>query len=141
MSPRARRAAERLQTPPRPAGQVLDARLHLLDRQVLDVDDVPVSTVDDIDIAGLEPGRRPGHEAGEVPYIAALLTGPVLGTRIFGGHPPSHRWLRMPWSDVSNVGVAVSLGVRGENLDLTWFERWVRDHVIARIPGGRHAPH
>ena len=39
---------------PRPvppvAGRTLDAQLHLLDRQVLDSDGVPVTTVDDLEL-------------------------------------------------------------------------------------------
>jgi hypothetical protein len=72
--------------------------------------------------------------------IDALLTGPVLGTRIFGGRPPSSRLIRIPWKDVADVGVVVRLGIKGEGLDADWVERWVRDKIIARIPGGRHDP-
>ncbi|TRW46523.1 hypothetical protein [Georgenia yuyongxinii] len=141
-----------LERPPRPPGRVLDAHLHLLDRQVLDVDGVPVCTVDDIEVLGAglgEPGTGAGRggpgqgadnsENDGAAYVAALLTGPVLGTRIFGGSPPADRWKRIPWSDVADVGTALRLGVRGEHLDVTWQERWFRDHVIARIPGGRRA--
>ena len=72
--------------------------------------------------------------------LTALLTGPVLGTRIFGGRPPSSRLIRIPWKDVADVGVVVRLGVSGEGLDADWVERWIRDKIIARIPGGRHDP-
>lgn len=67
-------------------------------------------------------------------------TGPVLGTRVFGGRPPSSRLIRVPWKDVADVGIVISLGVRGGSLDADWVERWVRDKIIARIPGGRHDP-
>jgi hypothetical protein len=42
--------------PPVPpvAGQTLDAQLHLLDRQVLDSDGVPVTTVDDLELGAAE---------------------------------------------------------------------------------------
>jgi sporulation protein YlmC with PRC-barrel domain len=125
---------------PHVAGQVLDAQLHLLDRQILDADGIPVTTVDDVEISGPEPGQTipPGTTA---PVIAALLTGPVLGTRIFGGRPPSDRLIRLPWEDVAAIGVVVRLGVRSEDLDASWVERWIRDKIIARIPGGRHDPH
>src|SRR6186997_2494382 len=64
-----------------------DAHLHLLDRQVLDSAGVPVAVVDDLELSDvpigqdLPPGKSP-------PVITALLSGPVLGTRIFGGRPP-----------------------------------------------------
>lgn len=38
-------------------GTLIDARLHLLDRQVLDRDDVPVTVVDDLALSG--PADRP----------------------------------------------------------------------------------
>ncbi|MDQ0665330.1 sporulation protein YlmC with PRC-barrel domain [Arthrobacter ulcerisalmonis] len=124
---------------PHVAGRILDAQLHLLDRQVLDHDGVPVTTVDDLEVSGpaLDVGIPPGTEP---PVITALLTGAVLGTRIFGGRPPSSRLIRIPWKDVADVGVVVRLGVSGEPLDARWVERWVRDKIIARIPGGRHDP-
>lgn len=128
-----------LDPPPPTAGQVIDAHLHLLDRQVLDCDKVPVTTVDDVEITDVELDVpiTPGAPA---PTITALLSGPVLGTRIFGGRPPQSRWKRIPWSDVTDVGIVISLGVDGNTLDVTWTERWVRDRIIARIPGGRHDP-
>ncbi|MBT2522041.1 hypothetical protein [Arthrobacter sp. ISL-28] len=121
------------------AGRILDAQLHLLDRQVLDNDGVPVTTVDDVELSAPEEETviAPGTPA---PIITALLTGPVLGTRIFGGRPPSSRLVRIPWKDVADVGVVVRLGVSGENLESGWVERWIRDKIIARIPGGRHDP-
>jgi sporulation protein YlmC with PRC-barrel domain len=124
---------------PPTAGLTLDAQLHLMDRQVLDNDGVPATTVDDLELSGpeldaeLPPGTPP-------PGITALLTGPVLGTRIFGGRPPSSRLIRIPWEDVADVGVVIRLGVSGEDLDAGWVERWIRDKIIARIPGGRHDP-
>lgn len=126
------------QVPP-VAGQTLDAQLHLLDRQVLDTDGVPVTTADDIEMSGPDPGE-PIPEGTAAPILTALLTGPVLGTRIFGGRPPSSRLIRIPWKDVADVGVVIRLGVSGEGLDADWVERWVRDKIIARIPGGRHDP-
>jgi hypothetical protein len=129
----------RLAPVPPTAGRTLDAQLHLMDRQVLDNDGVPVTTVDDLELSGpeldseLPPGTPP-------PVLTALLTGPVLGTRIFGGRPPSSRLIRIPWTDVADVGVVLRLGVRGDNLDASWVERWIRDKIIARIPGGRHDP-
>jgi sporulation protein YlmC with PRC-barrel domain len=110
-----------------------------MDRQVLDNDGVPVTTVDDLELSGPDPATElpPGTPA---PVLTALLTGPVLGTRIFGGRPPSSRLIRIPWKDVADVGVAIKLGVSGENLDAGWVERWIRDKIIARIPGGRHDP-
>ena len=119
-------------------GQVLDLNLHILDRQVLDNDDVPVGHVDDVEVDGLQRG-------GELdPHTPPVITNLVLDSgflpRMFGGRPPSTRLHRVPWSAVSKVGTAIKLGQPGSAFDVTWPERWARDHVIARIPGGRHAP-
>jgi|SoiMethySBSTD1v2_1073268.scaffolds.fasta_scaffold274814_4 hypothetical protein len=124
---------------PPPAGRVLDAHLHVLDRQVLDRDDVPVTTADDLELDGIEVGARiePGSPP---PTVAAILTGPQLLMRLFGGHAPASRTIRIPWRLVSEVGTVIHLGVAGETLDATWAERWVSRHIIGRIPGGRHAP-
>ncbi|AYF98032.1 hypothetical protein [Protaetiibacter intestinalis] len=120
------------------AGRVIDAQLHLLDRQVLDREGVPVTAVDDLelsdipfdaDLAGVEP-----------PVIDGLLSGAVLGTRIFGGRPPASRWHRIPWGSIAELGIAIRLDAHADDLELTWPERWVRDHIIGRIPGGRHDP-
>ena len=121
------------------AGRTLDAQLHLMDRQVLDNDGVPVTTVDDLELSGpaLDLEIPPGTAA---PVLTALLTGPVLGTRIFGGRPPSSRLIRIPWEDVAEVDVVLKLGISGERLDAGWVERWIRDKIIARIPGGRRDP-
>jgi hypothetical protein len=119
-------------------GLVLDARLHLLDRQVLDVDGVPVCTVDDLEVHGLDGSDLP--DGTETAVVTSLLSGAVLATRIFGGRPPSSRWHRIRWTHVADVGTTVALGVHGDALDVTWPERWVRDHVIGRLPGGRHDP-
>lgn len=120
------------------AGRVIDAQLHLLDRQMLDVDGVPVTTVDDLEISDIPEGDiPPGTEA---PVILTLLDGPTLGTRIFGGRPPRSRWTEIPWSDVADIDTALHLRRSSDEYDATWTERWVRDRIIRRIPGGRHDP-
>ena len=117
----------------------LDAQLHLLDRQVLDVNGVPMAVVDDLELSGVPAGEEIPIDTPP-PVITALLSGPVLATRIFGGRPPDSRMERTPWAAVEEVGVVIKLAVRQETSDLTWTERWVRDHIIGRIPGGRHIP-
>ena len=127
-----------LPAPPKVAGRILDAGLDLMNRQILDPKGVPVSTVDDIELttpddpAHLDPDRPP--------IVANLLTGPILLTSIFGGRLPQSRFIRIPWKVVADPGTVVTLGVDADSLDASWTERWFRDHVIGRIPGGRHDP-
>ncbi|NUU07951.1 hypothetical protein [Leifsonia sp. C5G2] len=128
----------RLPMPPAVAGRVLDAGLELLDRQILDPGGVPVSTVDDLELT--TPGDLVHLDPENPPVVQALLTGPILMTRIFGGRLPDSRFLRIPWKVVADVETVVKVGVAADTLDASWTERWVRDHVIARIPGGRHDP-
>jgi len=117
--------------------RVVDARLHLLSRQVLDVDGEPVTTVDDLEVRAPDGGEAvPGEEA----WVSAIVGWPVLVTRVLGGHPPRARRAEVAWSDVGHVGTAVELTVTADTLDVGWTERWVRDHVVGRIPGGRHDP-
>lgn len=120
------------------SGRILDAQLHLLDRQVLDADDVPVTTVDDLELSDVPFDTD--LDGVEPPVIENLLSGAVLGTRIFGGRPPAKRWHRIPWATITELGTAVRLDTAAETLEVGWPERWVRDHIIARIPGGRHDP-
>lgn len=129
---------EELLPPPRIDGQLLDAQLNLLDRQVLDVTGEPVTAVDDIEVSGIafdEPAS-----ADQPPQIHAIVGGPVILTRIFGGRPPDSRLTRIEWKHISDVGIVVKLGIRAEELDITWGERWLREHIVGRIPGGRHDP-
>ncbi|PTU57237.1 hypothetical protein SAMN04487781_0614 [Cellulosimicrobium cellulans] len=132
--------------------RLVDARLHLLSRQVLDVDGEPVTTVDDLELVASPAADDTGQDGpgpddgprdavpGEPAEVGAVLTGPVLVTRLLGGRPPASRWERVPWSDVGHVGTALELTVRADSLDLHWTEDWLREHVVGRIPGGRHDP-
>jgi hypothetical protein len=120
-------------------GRILDAQLHLLDRQVLDRSGVPITAVDDLELSDVPMGVDL-PEGTAAPVIEHLLSGSVLGTRIFGGRPPESRWHRIPWWALTSIGVTLHLDVAGDELDVTWPERWVRDHIIGRIPGGLHDP-
>ena len=117
----------------------LDAHLHLLDRQVLDVHGVPIAVVDDLELSEIPAGQEIPPDTSP-PVITALLSGPTLATRIFGGRPPESRMVRTPWVAIREIGVVIKLSVGRDTQDLFWTERWVRDHVIGRIPGGRHTP-
>ena len=116
-----------------PDGRGVDAQLQLLDRQMLDPDEVPVSTVDDVEL-----GTPIDHSSPAT--VSALLVGAAVLPRIFGGRMPRSRWDRIAWSDVIRLETTIELGVRAEDLAATWLERWFRDVIVARIPGGRDAP-
>ena len=119
---------------------LFDAELSLLDRQALDVDDVPVVVVSEVELTDTVGLGETIPEGTRAPTITALLSGPVLATRIFGGKPPRSRLHTIEWTDVTKIGVVISLGIKGETLDVTWSERWVGEHIIGRIPGGKNDP-
>lgn len=120
-----------------PDGRGVDARLHVLDRQILDADGVPVSTVDDLELTGIDEGAVDGERA---PEVEAMLVGTAILPRIFGGRLPASRRERIPWELVAKLHTAIDLRAHADDLEASWVERWVRERVIARIPGGRHAP-
>ncbi|MCV7204126.1 hypothetical protein B7435_11670 [Mycolicibacterium peregrinum] len=118
--------------------RIVDARLHLLDRQILDADGAPVGIVDDLELDGVEADVdiEPG---GPPPHVSAILSGQVVMTRILGGAPPRSMLHEIPWNQVASVSVTVHLTASELPADANWVERWLRDHIVARIPGGRHA--
>ena len=119
-------------------GRLVDARLHLLDRQLLNEHDDPVGIVDDLELSGVELDQKVA-EGSQAPQVTALLSGRVVATRILGGAPPRSRLREIPWKLVGSLGVVVKVKQTHETFDVDWMERWLRDHIIRHIPGGRHA--
>jgi hypothetical protein len=119
-------------------GELCDARLHLLDRQLLDDGDDPIGIVDDLELNGVEADEDIA-EGAQPPRVTGLLAGQVVTTRIFGGAPPRARLQEIPWNMVASVGVVVTLKPTDVTFDVGWVERWLRDRIIKHIPGGQHA--
>jgi hypothetical protein len=46
---------------------------------------------------------------------------------------------RIPFRTVTKVASHVTLDCDGRELPSVTFEHWVRDHVVAKIPGASHA--
>jgi hypothetical protein len=124
------------------AGRSYDAALHLLDRQLVDVDGRLVGKVDDLELESDGCGGL---------RVSAVLMGPgALGPR-FGGRIGEsivaiwsrlHRDAnpvpqRLPMSDVITIDSAVHVGRSVSKSD---GEIWVATHIIGRIPGARHDP-
>jgi hypothetical protein len=119
-------------------GRLLDARLHLLDRQLLDDDDDPVGIVDDLEVTDFDVDTDIASGT-EAPQVTGLLSGHVIATRIFGGEPPRSRLQEIPWTLVHAVGTVVKLKPTDMIFDVGWVERWLRYRIIQHFPGGRHA--
>jgi sporulation protein YlmC with PRC-barrel domain len=115
----------------------------LLDRQIVDRDGEPVGKVDDVELT---------YDRQGVPQVTALLLGQhVLGERIGGtlgrwltalarrmSEPPGLPPIRIAFDLVETVDSAVRLSVPRELLPDPPLEAWLRDHLIARIPGAGH---
>lgn len=125
------------------APRTIDAYLSLLDRQILTSEGRMVGKVDDLELELRDDGRL---------YVSALLSGPgALGPRLGGalGTIVRSAWsrlsgrtepLRVDWSQVAQLTSAVELGVSSEAVELDGFEHWVRDRLIAALPGSGVSP-
>ena len=128
---------------PSTTGREYDAVLHLLDRQIVDPDGRLVANIDDLELTEREDGRL---------VVSALLIGPgALGPRLQHGlgEYVVAIWRRLrqdiepqpgriPMSDVVDIGSAVTIGQRLEQVagpGVNGLETWMREHVIDRLPG------
>jgi sporulation protein YlmC with PRC-barrel domain len=113
----------------------MELGLAVLDQQVLDRQDQPMGKVDGV-VLELRPG-----EPARVSHI--VVGGTTLLWRI---HRGLARWVErrrgkdgrvavIPWSRVLRVGVDVKVDADSAGSPALYWERWVRDHLIGRIPG------
>ncbi len=119
-------------------GRLIDARLSLLDRQVLDVDGDPVGVVDDLELDDIDD--RVIEPATAPPGVRNLVHGPILLNRIFGQRRPLGHLTRVGWDTLARIDSALHLAVPASCLEVGWLEAWLAANVIGRIPGGRHVP-
>jgi sporulation protein YlmC with PRC-barrel domain len=107
----------------------------VLDQQVIDARGVQMGKVDGV-ILEL-------HAGGPARVAALVVGGTTLWWRI---HPALARWIerrragkghaaRIPWEQVLKIGVDVKVNVEAERSPALYWERWVRDRIIGRIPG------
>ena len=128
------------------AGRAIDAGLVLLDRQLIDVDRMLAGKVDDLEFT-------PSEEDPQVLYVTAILAGPgALAGRLGGrlGHwmerisarlrSAPDRPARVPFEYVKTIATSIDLWVSRSQLETDRLEKWVRQHVIGKIPGAEHAP-
>lgn len=116
-----------------PGGRgMLDLYRQVLDHEIIDCDDLPCGTVDDMEVAG---------RVGEPLRVIALLVGPgAWGPRLPAVFAVLTRWLfgshvtRVPWREVAEVGEKIKLCSRAAPLGLGAKDRqfglW-----FAKIPG------
>lgn len=124
----------------------LSLRHDLLDRQIVDADEVPIGRVVDVEIAS--------GISREAPSVSALLTGSqALGQRLGGN---LGRWMegssqrlrprddgpgptRLGVEEIAEIGLAVRLRKPLAQLrELAPLEHWLDEHLIGRLPRARH---
>jgi sporulation protein YlmC with PRC-barrel domain len=128
------------------SGRVLEAGLHLLDRQLIDSDGRLAGKVDDLELEV--------PDGGGPPLVTAILAGPGALSRRIGGRAGA--WLeavanrlrdgddrrpaRVPFGVVKRIESAVELSVAKAELETDRLEVWTRDHLIGHLPGAGDAP-
>jgi sporulation protein YlmC with PRC-barrel domain len=109
----------------------------LLDHELVDSEGVPCGVVDDVMLDG-GPGAPlrvvalivgPGGWLPRLPsWVGGLLRHVVHATHV-----------RVPWSAVAHVGERIELASTASELGLGVADRRI-GRILARIPGGLHAP-
>ncbi|HET6742015.1 MAG TPA: hypothetical protein VFH76_23895 [Kribbella sp.] len=93
--------------------RVLHAQLHLLDRQLVDqADDHFAGKVDDVEL----------DLDADPPVVAALISGRQ----------------RIPADRIAEVNTAITIDATG--LELDYYDDWIEQHVVDKIPGAGDAP-
>jgi hypothetical protein len=128
------------------AGRILEAGLHLLDRQLIDKDGRLAGKVDDLELEV--------PEGGGPPTVTAILAGPGALSRRVGGRFGA--WLeaianrlrdgddrepaRVSFAVVKGIDSAIDLSVPKRESETDRLEAWTRDHLIGKLPGAGDAP-
>jgi sporulation protein YlmC with PRC-barrel domain len=111
----------------------------LLDQQVVDRTGELMGKVDGIVLE---------IRAGKPPRVARLVIGGgTAAHRIHPGFavwllrwrrrwgPKDDRALEVPWAKVRKIGIDVKVDLEAEQTTALAWEHWIRDNIIARIPG------
>src|SRR5215218_5680842 len=128
------------------SGRLLEAGLHLLDRQLIDKNGRLAGKVDDLELEV--------PEGGGPPQVTAILAGPGALSRRVGGRlgawleavanrlreGDDRRPARVSFGVVKGIESAVDLSVPRAELETDRLEAWTRDHLIGHLPGAGHAP-
>ncbi len=112
-----------------------------MDMQIETADGIDIGRVDDIEAAVGDNG---------IARVTALLGGPqALAGRLSSRLRPfvrrilHDRWdSRIPIEEIAELGLTIRLRGTAEEYRLGASDRWLAEHVIARVPGARrrHRP-
>jgi hypothetical protein len=112
----------------------------VLDKLLLDRKGIPLGRADGILLSMRGERSRPEIVQIEVglPTLARRLGRPWGSIASAVSKAFGIRWrrsVRVPWSKVRRVAKEVTLDLAAENSPLLVRERWLRDHIIRRLPG------
>ena len=118
----------------------MDIIRDVLDNQLVDRNQRKMGKVDGIviELRDREPPRLAYIEVGVTTLAKRLnprLAGFVAAIASKWGAKQSEPF-RIPWSKVRDIGIDVEVDVEAEATPALGYEKWLRDRIIARIPGG-----
>lgn len=129
----------------RTPGRSYSARFHLLDRQIVTEDGTPLAKADDLELTADADGNL---------AVTAVLIGPTALAPRLVGRParlldalarrmttgPTDRHARIAMDRITRIGAALTATTAPADDAVHPLEDWIRDHVIAPLPGSGHAP-
>jgi hypothetical protein len=117
----------------------MDLVREILDKQLIDEHDKNMGKVDGL-ILELRDGLPPRVAYIELGGVTLARRLPRVLERLVGGlarrwSPKGGQPYRLAWSRVTEIGITLKLREEAESSPALASERWVRDHIIGRIPG------
>src|SRR4051794_17117980 len=119
----------------------MDLVRDVLDKLLIDRNHHPIGRVDGI-VLLLEEGKPPRVtciESGARTWSSRLH--PRIGRLV---RWMARRWglkrgkpTRIGWDKVTDVGIEVKVDANADEMPTLAWEHWLRDHVVARLPGGK----
>lgn len=112
----------------------------VLDKLLVDCDGVPLGRVDGIVlvIGGKDSRPRVAQIESGLATLARRLNARFARALHWCVRTAGLRWrrpIRISWSEIELLGKELKLDVSAKNSRLLARERWLRDHIIRRIPG------
>lgn len=115
----------------------MDIIRDVLDAPVVDGNHQPLGMVDGV-VLELRPNGRPRLAALQVgaPVFARRLRRPLRTIVEWFARKWHAETLTIPWEKVHDVGVDIEVHLEGQPAASRTWERWLAEHVVAKIPGG-----